>query len=289
MGISAAMFLAGLQLVPAIPELGDADVRTVEVADDGAVWFGVRDRGLARFSDGELEWIPELPLQAVADLHVDENGVLWVVGVGGAAALTEADWLHFPDPGGLGSRVVFRITEEPRSGALWFAGTGGAARLLNDEWETVTERDGLPHSVVHAVLVTDAGARWFACRRGLARMDPQGLVTFEPTTNFRSILQAPDGAIWFGTSSGFRLWSGSELSTFGSAAVYPTLATTEGGLWAGSGTEGVFRYDGSEWEKLPTPVELRGGEVFDLAQDGSGVIWIATSKGVWTVNEAGAF
>ena len=284
------LVLAVLQIPAAAAELRDLDVRAVEVTADGAVWFGVRGRGLAHFAENRLEWIADFPLDGVADLHQDTHGVLWAAGLGGAAALEGRVWRHVPDPGGLGSRVVFQISEETgERGAMWFAGTGGAARLAGDHWETITDAEGLPHAVVHAVLATESGTRWFACRRGLARMDREGLATFEPTTNFRSILQAPSGTIWFGTSSGVLSWSDEGLTEHDvRGAVFPILVSADGALWSGSDSQGVLRYSRGEWRPVPLPGIPEGVEVFDLAEDARGKIWVASSRGAWLIDPQGA-
>ena len=120
-------------------------------------------------------------------------------------------------------------------------------------------------------------------------MDADGVVTFEPETNFRAALQAPDSTAWFGTSAGFRQWSAGELTSYGSAVVYPALVAEDETLWAGSGSDGVFLYGDGAWQPMPVPPELAGVEVFDLAQDATGTIWVATANGVWTVESGGAF
>lgn len=289
MGFGTFAALAMLQLAPAVPALQEHDVRAVEVADDGTVWLGVRDHGLARLAgDGAdgVEWVDGLPLDGVADLHQDTHGRMWAAGLGGVAVLSNGTWSHVPDPGTLGARVVFRISEEDgEDGGLWFATTAGAARLLDGRWETVTSADGLPHPVVHAVLPTEGSTLWFACRRGLARLDEDGVRIFEPDTNFRAILEDPHGTLWFGTSSGFRRWDGDRLTRVSQGgAVYPALVDRNGTLWSGSAGRGVLMSSGADWSPLPIPSELSGAEIFDLAEDEGGRIWVATSRGVWTIS-----
>lgn len=259
------------------PELTVAEVRAVEVDGEGTVWVGVRDAGLVKLSDGEFrsESSAMLP-EGIADLLFGRSG-LWAVGLGGVARRSGGSWQTVELPNA--PRVVFSVTPGGADETLWFGTNRGAVALEAGEWTVVSEDDGLPHAVVHQVLVDGDGSVWFLCRRGLARLDDGVLQVFHPDLNFRRGIVGPDGLPWFGTSAGLLRWNGASFEVELDGVVpYPLALGPDESLWAGSASDGVLRYvDGGWSEPLP---ELAGVEVFDIATDGDGAVWIASQIGL---------
>lgn len=254
------------------PELRDAEVRAVAVDARGDLWVGVRDRGLARVRDGRAEWIRSERLPAgVADI-VDLAGEVWVSGLGGVGRGSPSAWTALELPGR--PRVVFGTAD-----GVWFGTSAGAARRSEGRWTLYDESDGLPNAVVHQVLVDGDGAVWFLCRTGLARLSDGAIDVYRPEVNFRNGVIGPDGRPWFGTTAGLLRWTGMDfVSELEGVTPYPRLVATDGSVWAGSASHGVFRHDGTEWTK---PVaELDGHEVFDVAEGPAGDIWIASAVGL---------
>lgn len=262
----------------------DAEVRAVEVDSAGALWVGVRDRGLARVADGEVEWFntDALP-QGVADL-VELGGRLWATGLGGASRLDESGWTRVALP--TSPRVIFSVFGEGSSGVLWFGTNLGAARYTADGWATFTVSDGLPHAVVHQVLPDGNGGVWFLCRSGLARLTNGTLEVTHRELNFRSGVIGPEGLPWLGTSGGLLRWTGSDFVVeLAGVTPYPRLVASDGTVWAGSSSAGVLRHDGQGWESVVP--ELEGHEVFDVAEGPDGVIWVASALGLRRVDLGG--
>ena len=294
----ALTLLAVLQVGPAwvedsVPDvLLDVEVRSVAVTPDGSTWFGVPDRGLAWFDGSQVRWVSPgdgFTPEGVSDLLVDRSGQLWAVGLGGYSVLGGSGWIGSPSTGPLTPRVVFTADEDPSTGAIWLSGTEGAARWLEGDWTVFDERAGLPHAVVHAAHTDMAGVTWFACRRGLARLGPSGLEILFPELNFRSIVESGDGELWFGTSDGVLNWNGLEWThDLRGLTVYPRLVATDGSIWAGSASSGVYRYWRGSWHPVSLTARFLGAEVFDLDEALDGSIWIATSAGVIRLRSAEA-
>ncbi|MEM7415859.1 MAG: hypothetical protein AAF389_10215 [Gemmatimonadota bacterium] len=259
------------------PDLIAAEVRAVEVDSDGAVWVGVRDRGLLEMV-GEVvrpHADPSLP-EGIADLLGDSSG-LWAVGLGGVARRTEGRWHAVELPNA--PRVVFSVTSEPDSGRHWFGTNRGAALLHAGAWTVLTEADGLPHAVVHQVLVEPDGVVWLLCRRGLARLVDGTIEVFRPDLNFRRAVVGPDGRPWFGTSGGLLRWNGEDFDVDLDGIVpYPLVTTVDGSVWAGSASDGLLRYAAGVWG-APIPA-LEDVEVFDVARAPDGAIWVASQDGL---------
>ena len=90
-----------------------------------------------------------------------------------------------------------------------------------------------------------------------------------------------DGTLWFGTSDGVYAWDGSSWARhLKGRTVYPRLVSDQGAIWAGSASSGVYRRADVGWQSIALPERLQGAEVFDLAQDADGSIWLATSAGL---------
>lgn len=91
-------------------------------------------------------------------------------------------------------------------------------------------------------------------RSGVSRYDGQTWTTFTTKdglvdNNVMSIIQAQDGALWFGT-------------------------------WYFDGGGGVSRYDGETWTNFTAKDELPSDSVFSIFQTRDGVLWFATWGGV---------
>ena len=268
---------------PTPADLAEVEIRSVVVEADGSVWFGVRDRGLAHFDGARVRWVSQsdgLVSTGVSDLLIDRAGDLWASGLGGYSVLREGRWRSSARLGSLAPRVVYSLGEDSRSGAIWMSGNVGAGRLLEGRWQVFDSSAGLPHMVVHAAHSDARGATWFACRTGLARLEGAELEVMFPTTNFRSIVEGPDGRLWFGTSDGVLSWDGTSWThELRGRPVYPRLVASDGSIWAGSASTGAFRYADGAWAAVELPEAFAGAEVFDLDEGTDGSIWIATAVG----------
>ncbi|HUO59438.1 MAG TPA: triple tyrosine motif-containing protein [Candidatus Acidoferrales bacterium] len=124
-------------------------------------------------------------------------------------------------------------------------------RIIHESW---TFRDGAPEQVVTLAQTAD-GFLWVGAPTGLFRFD--GL-RFEP---FRS-------------SSGNRL-----LSTY----VFGLFASPSGGLWVGYAFGGFSFIKNGQVRNF----DLNTGSVYGFAQDKNGVVWAATSGGLWRFDASG--
>lgn len=273
---------AGAWVEAPIPEpLRDAEVRAVETAADGSLWFSVRDRGVARWANGTLDWFTEndgLVSNGIADLLADRAGRLWAVGRGGYSVFADGRWTRHRRIGGLQPTVIFTASED-LDGAVWLAANGGAGRWQAGEWSLRPARE-LPHQVVHAVVVGNDGSVWFATRAGLARTRGDATEIVVAGVNFRSALRDADGRLWFGSVEGVYRWDGQAWQRFLQGhTIYPRVQADDGAIWAGSADAGLYRFNGSEWRRIPLPARFDGAEIFDVAQGRDGSIWAATAAG----------
>ena len=178
--------------------------------------------------------------------------------VAATARLNGSKWLlkrHSQLSGSIDPRAVY----EAFDGTLWFAAAV--------DWWLYDD-----HNFLGGVVVFD-GTNW----------------THHPFPSITSyaygIGQSSDGTLWFGgrltsfdgTQSVRFTGPPEELANDFIDAVY---TTPQGDLWLGSRTYGVFRYDGTDWQRFDYQDGLADNRVRSIFQDRDGAIWVGTAEGV---------
>jgi ligand-binding sensor domain-containing protein/signal transduction histidine kinase len=144
------------------------------------LWFGFREGGLSRFSNGRFTFFGaaqgvDSPVRA---LHVDPAGRLWcglyngMLRVDDPGASTPT-FVRYSRDQGLASGEVYSFASD-RVGRLYIGYDQGLDRL-DPQAGAIThfnQLDGIPAGVVNATLADGNGNVWVGTRRGLARMQP---------------------------------------------------------------------------------------------------------------------
>jgi signal transduction histidine kinase/ligand-binding sensor domain-containing protein len=292
-----------------------SDTVTGVVADSrGFLWFRTSD-GLSRFdgytfttfttSDG-------LPANAVSDVCETRDGALWV---GTAAGLC-----RFDPSGGRAGGALFaleRLGENPEAndvyalletsaGELWCGTEGGLFRLAERDGRWVAGRvDVGPAKGVYALAGDRWGGVWVGISGAVGLVRPDGRVETYPLSgaggafDVRTLYTGPDGSVWIGSPGG--VWraparasadapvevlraASNEWMGWGNAFLQQRdgtiLAATTTGLWRATAANGPFERD-------DTLAGLCAREVWDLAEDRDGNLWLATTCGVLRVDRYG--
>jgi ligand-binding sensor domain-containing protein len=121
-------------------------------------------------------------------------------------------------------------------------------QLGHDVWTT---SNGLPQDSVRAIAQTADGYLWIATTDGLARFD---------------------GVI-------FTVFNGSNAPLLKQCIITSLLAAPDGSLWIGTSTSGLLRYRNGGFEKVDVP-GLPSISVRALVTDSRGVLWIGADKGL---------
>jgi len=265
--------------------LPDNSVTGVAQTSDGFLWVATKG-GLLRFNGEEFTVLPQanlppMPSRVVRVLLRDRHDQLWLsmergpllcLQASGVVAFTAEDGL-------LNQRVIYLA--EDHEGAIWLAYPGELRRikdgkvtptLLPDDWAS---GGGL-------WLVSDArGEIWFGkgTKVGVYRAG-----------EFRSVLKLnePPVGVCPGAKSGLWILTGSRVLKYEEGKepvergrvpddVRPLTAFEDqkGVLWVGTGADGLFRLEGSRWEKVTTSHQ----EVTCLTEDREGNIWAGTAGG----------
>jgi len=164
-------------------------------------------------------------------------------------------------------------------------------QLHHTRWSV---REGAPPDG-YAMAQTTDGALWLGTPIGLYRFDGVRFERFKaPQPAFEqalgdvaSLLATADGGLWIGSRYGgaYLLRAGrfaapdSGPSLPAGRSVFTMLSDREGRLWAGT-TDGLWRREGSGWQRVPIEPASRSVFVHHLQQDRGGTLWVSTTDGL---------
>jgi ligand-binding sensor domain-containing protein len=209
---------------------------------------------------------------------------LWAATNGGVAHwnLATDTYVQYTVADGLASNYVTGVAVAP-DGSVWFATGSGVSRCDGSTWTTYTVEDGLAAGTPQSIAVAPGGEVWVGTTDGVSRYLP----TDGTWASYLSGVRAWDVAIdehntvWF-ASHGAGIIRYSPLdetwTTFTEAAGQPLQGITalgigpDGEVWAYENWEGVYRFDGTRWQKAWDHSAL----VCDIALTDDNVPWLGT-------------
>lgn len=285
----------------------------------GYLWVGSLG-GLARWDGyrfriyhTDAERPGALPDGFIQTLHGDRRGRLWV-GTQGAGLVrydpaTDAFVSYPVGPLGL-AHVSVRAIADDGQGGLWVATEGGLDHLNPDQGQfrrvLPTTGADAPGARVWTVMQDSRAALWVGTERGLFRR-ASGAVRFEavmlpvkgPQPEPRSLFEDSAGRVWIGTlqHGAFMLEAGAtkpdavaaEFNGHPSLAVQHVVTINEmrpGEVWLGTLSHGIVAIDAVSrraraiQHKPALPVSLSDNSIRALYRDRSGLLWVATNRGL---------
>jgi ligand-binding sensor domain-containing protein/signal transduction histidine kinase len=268
--------------------LPDNNVTGVVQTPEGYLWVATH-AGLARFDGVQFRRCPLPSDRGVrhrmirASLLDRQNG-LWLALEGGVViSLSPTTTNVFTVTDGVPFGWPLVLTQDG-DGAVWIGyAHGPALRIAKGLVTQFNEKDGLLGNG-RCWLTTDRkGQVWFG-RGGVVGLFRNGrfvtLLTLD--ANDVRISAARAGGIWIGAGSRLlRYEEGQEPSVAGglappSGGVASVLYEDRvGTVWMGTRASGLFRYDGSHFEK----VETSHPEILSVTEDREGNFWVGTGGG----------
>ncbi len=284
------------------------------VADPrGFLWFCTSD-GLSRF-DGytfaSFTTREGLPDRRVSDVLATQRGVVWVATAGGLC--------RFDPHGAAGGSlfIVERLGDDPKSnkanclletrdGALWCGTEGGLYRLVERDGHWISARVELGTADGVGALAEDTWSGVWAGTVGEVRLvRSDGRVEAHSLPASRSagvacVHVGGDGGLWVGTwlgvcRSGSRASADAPVTLSDAGRGAPEgwcnafFEARDGTLWVAS-TKGLWRKTGSDESSFERRAAVDGAcdrEVWDVAEDRDGNLWLATSCGVLCIDRYG--
>src|SRR3954454_18061203 len=102
-----------------------------------------------------------------------------------------------------------------------------------------------------------------------------------PHTTVQAVAQTPDGYIWLATQEGLARFDGVHFTTFRPGIWFNALAVDrDGTLWAAGTNSGLITVRGGAITLVASTAQLGVRDVFSLAFDNSGALWLGTIGGV---------
>jgi ligand-binding sensor domain-containing protein/signal transduction histidine kinase len=279
--------------------LSQSTVYTLCEDREGSLWVGTK-HGLNEFVDRRT--IPfttseGLPSNNTGPVCEDRDGGVWVGTLD--AGLARYDGRRFSavtQADGLPSNRVLALAGG-QGPSLWVGTDHGLCRLENGRVaQTFTMRDGLPSDTVHSICHDPQGALWVGTAAGLAELRDGRFVApagqpSSPGLSVQSLVNcrwgllaaAHGGKLYRCTQRKIEEFSHRGLDSQDIDAFYNDA---DGLLWIGTRGSGLLLLDGDKAFRFTVKDGLYDDDIFGIIADDRGDMWMACSKGIFSVNRA---
>ena len=264
---------------------------------EGNLWVGssrgieqLRDTAFVTYSVSE-----GLPSESNGPVYVDSEERTWFAPSDGGLYWMKGGSVRSVTDAGLARDVVYSIAGN--KGELW-AGRqrGGLTRLRYKGGSflarTFTQANGLAQNSVYAVHQNRDGTVWAATlSRGVSRFRNGSFTTYTTANGLASntvtsIMESSNGTMWFATPNGLNSLSEGRWQVYTVQDGLPSenvnclLEDSAGILWIGTAGGLCFLSSNSRVQVPRQAPESLNEEIFGIAEDGRGWLWIATSNHV---------
>ena len=266
---------------------------------EGSVWVGTK-RGLNQFLDRRTIPITAsegLPSNDTGPVLQDIGGNIWVGTLGAglgkyagrrSAILTKKD--------GLSSDSIYALAVDGRGG-VWVGTDSGLDFIRDGEIaRRYTTAQGLPSNSILSLYYDRNNALWIGTSAGAAILRDGGIAPLT-TAAARSRL----GIVAFGESDGriFAAEASTGVRVFSERThrelplqalplrdVDAFYKDSDGFFWLGTSGSGLYLLDGAKLIHFSSNDGLFDDEIYGIAGDDRGQLWMACSKGIFSVNRS---
>ncbi|HEY1755615.1 MAG TPA: two-component regulator propeller domain-containing protein [Bryobacteraceae bacterium] len=267
---------------------------------EGSLWAGTK-LGLNQFVDGRA--IPYttsegLPSNAAGPLLQASGGGVWIGTLD--AGLARFNGRRFTALGigeGLASNMVVALAEY--KGAIWAGTNRGLTVLENGRVaRRFSTADGLPSEEIRTLYADSKGVLWVGTAGGMAKFTGSGFAALKGAHLKDAVVTIGSdrqGRLLFSTEHGlFRLDGGAvqEIAPAGAPlrSVDAIYRDEDGFIWLGTDGQGLQVLDDRGGQLKITTFRVRDGlfdgEIYGIVPDRQGRLWMACSKGIFSVARA---
>lgn len=269
-------------------------VNLIGIDDQGVIYFGSNDSGLARYINGKFEklQVPNAPSygQYGRILPAPDGTLIFAQLYGSGADRYDpatASWTKIPSDQGLPLAFDAQGQMWSSNNGVWILGAGGPTHL--------TTEHGLPSNQVNGIAFGADGLAYISTSAGIAVFDGQdvidvytaaknGLLSDEAYTLFVS----SDGSLWAGLSGSFSrrapdgTWQHFTADGLfgGYSSYFPAFVEdTAGNIWVATIGDGLYRFSDGKWSRLRSTdpgVGLPADYLYSATLAPDGALWIGT-------------
>ena len=268
---------------------------------DGDMWCG-GSRGLERFRNGMFMTFSDgLPAGGVGSVYTDAHGRTWTAPLSGGLYWMQDGKVGHISLDGLAHDVVYSISGGDDE--IWVGRQHGGLTVLtgiggNDESlraRTYVQDNGLAENKVYSVHRDRDGTIWAGTvSAGVSRLRGDAFTTFSeanglPSNTIASIVEGYDGTTWFATPGGLASFANGRWTKYIPRDGFssPTLTTafedSKHVLWVGT-SEGLGYLSSGQFHRPEKAPELLREQIFGIAEDGLGFLWLTTSNHLLRAN-----
>ena len=282
------------------------DVRAICEDDEGNLWLGTSGGGLMQLRPQSAYILHEeqgLPDSPATTLASDPAGQVYVgLQRGGVFVGQSGRFDAVENSDNLAIQNYVSSVCVARDGAVW-AGTLGAGLygLRNGREIHLTTADGLADNNITVVCGGTNSDVWFGAESGgVYHLTGDGLVHFDSVAGFplapvTAMTPAASGGLWIGTQDG-RIFheTGNELTPVHGAessahsSILALYEESSGQLWIGTAGDGLSCMADGKIATWTTMTGLPSDVVSGIVMDGQKNLWLATSAGIYRVNQSDA-
>lgn len=286
---NTAWFARAWQTEDGLPE---HTIVGLEQTPDGYLWVATH-RSLSRFDGVRFQdFAPATPTSPTENqiraMLRDRRGRLWLARDGGAVVCVEAGkitqvlTLEEASPG-----APARAMAEDAQGNIWISdSTGAVFRIQDGKVRSFGTADGLPGQGICWLTTDTLSQFWFSQAGHVGVLRDDRFVTLRTAGQPSSrIAPASQGGIWF--CAGLKLFhyrAGGELEAVAELKLEPGLTEVAvtalyedkaHGLWMGTSSGGLFRYDAEGLQSVGTSHP----NIINISEDSEGNLWVGTRGG----------
>ncbi len=276
-------------------ELNHSTVTLIEEDDEGTLWLGTLDKGLARVDYRQIDYIDAdsgLPNNRVLSWFQDVEGSIWVGTNGGLLRLRTAPFNSVSRSEGLLGDFTRTVLQVP--GERFLVGTSEGLSLLEDGKAFLASGDRSARQSILSLANMQSGSVLVGTQRSGVYVWRAGEMTASynmenglPSNEVRALLEDSKGRIWVGTvdglvvieSDGSLKQINQENSNLPDDYIMALMEDHRGRIWIGT-AQGVAFYDRRDRILTVDISAYEGAQyVFGFYIE-PGFIWMATDRGL---------
>jgi signal transduction histidine kinase/ligand-binding sensor domain-containing protein len=281
------------------------DITAMAQTRDGWLWLGT-GAGLFRFDGVRFEKFTPAPGQhllssSISHLWADDGGGLWIGYLTGGMSLLDKGALTQVAEDKSDSPVRAYNMEKDIDGSVWVAAFRGLCHYVGGKWQFLQADSGFPGPQAKSVFLDRAGRLWVSNGQQLYQLDRSSgkFVAADIAGNADHLAQGPDGRLWLGTKTSWRVIAAPPTPMPASAAA-PLHASRPWGLfdrddnfWSVRCPAGICRTAAADvppvgsldtaaepTERLDQPWQASSLTASNMFEDREGNIWVGTQGGL---------